>query len=90
MFTDGKATDARKLPAAQRAWRSYGASVFAVGIGNGINKKSKYLSREELKIPVYLKHIQSSSLFIITIGPPVQYLSVQSVGSSSELLILIH
>merc|ERR1711931_571533 len=40
VFTDGKATDARKLPAAQRAWRSYGASVFAVGIGNGINKKS--------------------------------------------------
>merc|ERR1711970_1026944 len=40
VFTDGKATDARKLPAAQRAWRSYGASVFAVGIGNGINKNS--------------------------------------------------
>merc|ERR1712212_1452032 len=40
VFTDGKATDARKLPAAQRAWRSYGASVFAVGIGNGINKRS--------------------------------------------------
>merc|ERR1711887_480182 len=40
VFTDGKATDARKLPAAQRAWRLYGASVFAVGIGNGINKKS--------------------------------------------------
>merc|ERR1711970_1049148 len=40
VFTDGKATDARKLPAAKRAWRSYGASVFAVGIGNGINKNS--------------------------------------------------
>ena len=39
VFTDGKASDASKVPAASKAWAEKGVKVFAVGIGDGIDRK---------------------------------------------------
>ena len=48
MFTDGKASDVNHVPAAAQAWARAGVTVFAVGIGHGINHKGT------LKITVVL------------------------------------
>ena len=39
MFTDGQANDKKDVPRASKAWANEGVSVFAVGIGEGIDKK---------------------------------------------------
>jgi len=39
VFTDGQANDAEEIPAATRAWAKAGVKVFAVGIGEGIDRQ---------------------------------------------------
>ena len=36
VFTDGVATDRSKVPAASKAWAADGVTVFAIGIGKGM------------------------------------------------------
>ena len=56
IFTDGQANDAKQIPAATKQWEKIGAKVYAVGIGEGIDRKGReylntwgYLQSEELK-----------------------------------------
>ena len=41
VFTDGTANDAAKVPAASKAWQEKGVTVFALGIGKGIDAAGK-------------------------------------------------
>ena len=41
VFTDGAANDAAKVPAASKAWQEKGVTVFALGIGKGIDGAGK-------------------------------------------------
>jgi len=39
VFTDGHADDIGKIPAASRAWQHEGVTVFAVGVGNDVDRE---------------------------------------------------